>query len=228
MSRTATSLVIALAAMLPLATQAARAADSAVTLLHLGATGTVRAAPDLLVADLGGQAESADPATAQRQLDQRMQAATRIAAATAGVRWQVVGYAVDRTDPDPRSVRWTAAQTLHLEAADPQTLLPLVGRLQAAGLAVTSLAWTLSPEHLADAQLRASEQALRSLRSRADSAAATLGLKVGSIRDVTLGGDDRPRPMPMMRTMALPAAPQATRTETEVTQEASAEIALVR
>ncbi len=204
-----------------------RAAELGVTLLHLSATGTVQETPDLLVATLVGTASASDPATSQRQLDQRMAEATRIAGAATGIAWKVASYAVDRTEPDPKSTRsvWTASQTLHLQSADSHALLSLVGTLQGKGLTVAALDWTLSPSHLADAQTRASDLALKVLRARAASAAATLGLRVAGIRDVTLGGDDRPRPMPLMKAM-LAAAPQATRADAEVSQDVSAEIAL--
>lgn len=216
-----------LAVLAVLAAGPAQGAEPGVTLLHLSGTGTVREIPDLLVAELSGEADGADPAVAQRQLDQRMREATRLAAGAQGVAWQVAGYAVDRTMPDQKGARpvWTARQTLHLEAVDADTLLGLVGRLQAGGLTVASLEWTLSPGHLADAQEKASDAALRAVKSRASSAAAVLGLKVGTIRDVTLGEIDRPRPM--MRMMSAIAEPQATRAAAEISETASAEVALV-
>lgn len=199
----------------------ARAASPDTTLLHLSATGTMRETPDLLVAQLVADSDAASPAAAQRQVNTRMAAATRLAAAAGTVRWQLGGYGVDRGGD--RQQTWTARQTLRLDGSDAGTLLDLVGRLQAAGLAVETLSWILSPERLAAAQARASDQALKALRARADAAAASLGLKVGFIRDVTLGGSTPIRPV--LRMMAS-AAPQASPDAQEVVEEASAEIEL--
>lgn len=200
----------------------AMAASLDTTLLHLSATGTVQEAPDLLVAQLVANSDAASPAAAQRQVNTRMAAATRLAAGTGTVRWQLGGYGVDRGG-DKQQI-WTARQTLRLEGPDAGILLDLVGRLQAAGLAVDTLSWILSPQHLAAARARASDQALKALRARADAAAASLGLKVGLIRDVTLGGGSGPI-RPVLRMMAS-AAPQATPDAQEVVEEASAEIEL--
>lgn len=196
-----------------------------VTLLHLSATGTMRETPDLLVALLTGESSSGNPSTAQQRVNRLMQDAGAEAAKLPSVHWQLDGYGVDRSSD--RSPVWTARQTLRLEGADAGTLLDLVSRLQAGGLVIGELSWTLSPQHLAAARVLASDQALKALRSRAEAAAGSLGLRVGTIRDVTLDGSEPIRPM--MRMMAATmAAPQATQDAQDVREDASATIELHR
>ncbi len=199
-----------------------RAAAPETTVLHLSATGTVQEAPDLLVAELVAQSDNASPAAAQRQVNDRMATASRLAAAVTSVRWRLAGYGVDRTGDRPPV--WTARQTLRLEGGEAGALLDLAGRLQATGLAISDLSWTLSPPRLAEAQARATDQALTALRRKAQAAAGSLGLKVGLLRDVTLGSGRGPA-RPMMRMMAT-AAPQATQDAQQVDADASAEIEL--
>ncbi len=218
-----------------LGTSAAGAADtpdapagSGSTLLHLGVVGTVHETPDLLAVDLDGSVSAPDPAAAQRQLDTRMKSATGAASAVKGVDWRVAGYGVDQTAPDAKTrTIWTARQTLHLESSDSEALLGLVAKLQAAGLTVESLQWVLSPAHQQEAEARATDAALKMLRQRAEAAAKALGLKVQSIRSVNLPEPGRPRPMPMMRMMAAgPVAPQASRTDADISQDAQGDIVL--
>jgi len=161
------------------------------TLLHLSATGSVSATPDRLQADLLARAASSDPAAAQDAVNAAIARATRNAAAVAGVTARAGGYGVERDDPEggrtrPSSSRWSAHETLHLEAADAGALLGLAGRLQADGLLLEALAWTLSPARAADAQARATSAALAALRRDADTAARALGLHVVRMREVRL------------------------------------------
>lgn len=215
-----------LAAVLALAAAPGRATAADVTLLHLSATGTVREVPDLLVAQLLAESSAAGPASAQQQVNRRMAAAAHEAGLVQAVTWRLEGYTVDSNEQKP--LLWTARQTLRLEAADAGALLELTGRLQDAGLAIEVLSWTLSPEHLAAAQARASDQALRALRRQAEAAATSLGLRVGSIREVTLGSRERVRPMQRMMGMMATAeqAPRATQDAQDIDEEASADFEL--
>lgn len=202
-----------------------RTAQSDITLLHLSATGTVRETPDLLVAQLVAESTSGNPSTAQQRVNRLMQDAGAAAAKLPSVHWRLDGYGVDRGGD--RTPVWTARQTLRLEGADAGMLLELVSRLQAAGLVIGELSWTLSPQHLAAARAQASDQALKALRTRAEAAAGSLGLRVGTIRDVTLGEGEPIRPM--MRLMAATmSTPQATQDAQDVNEDASATIELRR
>ena len=194
------------------------------TLLHLSATGTVQETPDLLIAQLDAEASSASPVVAQRQVNGLIAAATAQAAKVVGIAAHLDGYSVEHTGD--KQTLWTARQSLRLQGNDATALLELVGRLQQSGLVIGDLAWTLSPGRMQAASRRAADLALRTLQADAAAAAGSLGLKVGTLRDVSLtdqGGG--PQPMFRMRAAAM-AAPQATQDAQDVSREASAEIEL--
>lgn len=194
------------------------------TLLHLSATGTVQETPDLLVAQLAAEATSADPVAAQKQVNRLIAAATALTAKVDGVVPHLAGYSVEHSGE--KQQLWTARQTLRLQATNATALLELVGRLQGSGLVIGDLAWTLSPERLEDAEQLATDKALKALQANATAAARSLGLKVGTIRDVSLSdGGNGPRPMMRMKAMAMPA-PEATQDAQDVSRDASAEIEL--
>jgi len=194
------------------------------TLLHLSATGTVQEAPDLLVAQLAAEATSADPVAAQKQVNRLIAAATSLTAKVDGVVPHLAGYSVEHSGE--KQQLWTARQTLGLQATNATALLELVGRLQGSGLVIGDLAWTLSPARMEEAERLATDKALKTLQANAAAAARSLGLKVGTIRDVTLSDSGNgPRPMMRMKAMAM-ASPEATQDAQDVSREASAEIEL--
>lgn len=199
---------------------------SGATLLHLSATGTVQEAPDLLVAQLAAEATSADPVAAQKQVNRLIAAATSLAAKVDGVVPHLAGYSVEHSGE--KQQLWTARQTLRLQATNATALLDLVGRLQGSGLVIGDLAWTLSPARMEEADRLATDKALKTLQENAAAAARSLGLKVGTFRDVSLsdnGNGNGPRPMMRMKAMAM-ASPEATQDAQDVSREASAEIEL--
>ena len=201
----------------------------AVTMLHLSATGSVQASPDQLVADLVAQATAPAAATAQRRVNEMIAAGMKAAQGVAGVEARAIGYSVSPND-DKRPT-WTAQQTLELRGADGPALLDLAGTLQQQGLAAASLDWQLSPALRRKAHDEATTAALKELQERAASAAATLGLHVGFLRDVRL---DEPDPVPHgpyrvmgLAARAMPAPPpQATATPEDVTAQAAADVVL--
>lgn len=198
-------------------------AEPQATLLHLEATGTAEAVPDRLVAEMTADGADSQPAGAQRRVNRLIQQAIQAVAGAGPVSWVVSDYGVSQDDG--RQPAWRARQTLRLESASAEPLLALVGRLQAGGLALAALTWTVSPDRLARAQAEAADRALRTLRVKAAAAAGSLGLKVGTIRDVTLG--DREGVRPMMRAMAAGMAqPVASQAAQAVGAVASAEIEL--
>ncbi len=212
-----------LAAALP---AAAQTAAPATTLLRLSATGSVSAAPDVLVAELTAQSTAPSPATAQRRVNAMIAEAMKTAAGVTGVAAKAIGYTVGQADE--KRVAWTAQQTLDLRSADGPALLDLVGTLQAHGLVTASLDWELSPDKQQQAHDAATTAALKTLQARAATAAQALGLQVDSFKEVRLD-ESGIGPRPMMRMMAASAtAPQATPGQQDVTAQVSADVVLRR
>jgi uncharacterized protein len=218
----------------------ARAPDApagpVVTLLHLTAEGSVSVAPDVLVADLWAHAASTSAAEAQRNVNTLMASGMTDVKAVSGVEARAIDYAVEMTDqpqpPTGRKIRpsWTAQQTLELRSGVSEALLDLVGKLQERGFAASSIEWQLSPAVSRKARDDAMEDALKTLRARAQRAAAALGLSVDYVKDVRV---DFPNPVFPVRPMAVVAmtaratpSPQATPSAQTVTSDVSASVVL--
>lgn len=194
------------AAVLFLPCLLAPAAAHAETVLHLGETATVMAAPDELAASLRVEATSATAAASQARVNKVMEDALARARAVPGLTVSTGGYGVWRVGPTPQdgNVRWQASETLNLAGHDDTVLLKLVGDLQQAGLAVGNLGWRLSRAAERKAHQEATKQALSSLRGRIEEAAALLGLRFEQFKEVRL---DAANPQqPMFRAMAAPMA----------------------
>lgn len=203
------------------------------TVLHLSATATHMVAPDELDATLRAEAVSANPADAQQRVNALTSEALAAAHQVPGVTVSTGGYTVWRIGPtqQDRSERWQAGQSLTLKSHDGAALLKLVGALQQKGLATGQLNWRLSPETERKAHTEAMEQALSSLRERVDKAAALLGLRFGSYKEVRLDSAE-PRPVPRLMNMATSmsaaaAPPQAESTDIPVSATVEADAILL-
>jgi uncharacterized protein YggE len=99
-----------------------------------------------------------------------------------------------------------------LSSGDGAALLELAGTLQAGGLAMSSLNWTLTRETARAAREEASRLALDALRRRAEAVAGQLGLVVVGLKEVRIdvpAGIPRPAPMAMAARSASAAPPVA-------------------
>ena len=120
----------------------AQQAATGETLLHLSVDGSVRVAPDQLVAELLAQATSASAAEAQRRVNALIGQGMQAAHAVAGIEARAVGYQV--SPADEKRTQWTAQQTLEVRGGDGPALLDLANRLQQLGFVTASLDWQLS------------------------------------------------------------------------------------
>lgn len=179
----------------------ATAQGLAETTLHIAEAAEVRQAPDEVVAQLRAEARAGTAAAAQDAVNRAVAAALARAQAVQGVRVATGGYWTGRTD-EGRS--WQASQSITLRGPDGAVLLELVGALQAQGLAVGQLYWTLRAETSRTAREEASRLALEALRRRAAAVATQLDLQVVGLREVRINMPENggPRPMPMMAARA--------------------------
>ncbi|GBQ33319.1 SIMPL domain-containing protein [Gluconacetobacter sacchari] len=200
------------------------------TELTLSGTGTVHAAPDRLTATLFAEAGAASAAAAQARVNALANTAIDAAKAAGGLTTVTEDYSTQPNEGG-KGPAWTARQTVRLTGADGAALLALVGQLQAKGLALSSLDWSLSDDLRQSLTRRAEAAALTDARQRADAAAKVLGLKITSIRSITLSDRGGPRPMPMMmmaRAASAPVAPGAPAEQQDVSASASATFVLSR
>ena len=174
------------------------------TLLRLSESAQIAVHPDRLSAGLRFEADGATPAEVQTKVNSAMAAALAQAKATAGVSASTGGYNVWQTQATAQAPkRWRAAQGLDIFGSDGAVVLTLVGTLQGQGLTVQQLGWQLAPETARRAHAAALQMALKSVRGRADEAAAALGLTFVLFKTVNL---DPNGISPRMLTMAAPMA----------------------
>ncbi|MGH7118866.1 MAG: SIMPL domain-containing protein [Acetobacteraceae bacterium] len=189
---------------------------SAATILHLSSSATVKVMPDQLDAVLAAEIGADTPIKAQAEVNGMVGRALAEARAVSAVTTSTGSYSVWHiADPHPG---WRAQQTISLTATDGPALLALVGTLQADGLSVSSLAWSLREQTEEAAHDKAESMALAGLKARAERAAKLLGMHFAGFRAVWLIPQEGspPRPMALMAARTVPE-PSAVAGEISVT-----------
>jgi predicted secreted protein len=204
------------------------------TLLHLGETATVMAAPDEIAATLRAEATSVSASEAQSRVNATMQDALAAARQITGIAVSTGGYSVWHIAPTltDHAEHWQVSQSLNLTGHDGPALLTLVGALQQRGLAVGILGWRLSREARRTAHQAATDQALLALRTRTENAAAQLGMRFDQFKDIRLDSAGPPPMMPratvgMAMTSAGSAPPAAVAEDVPVSATAEADVLLL-
>lgn len=189
-------------------TPAAHAEDNKepYTRLEIHATGTTEAAPDKLSARFRAESQNKNAASAQGGVNAVVKQATDEAAKNADIKAAVLQYSVYETRPEKASPYWTASQTLSFSATDGKNLLPLAGQLQAKGLILEGLDWSLSDEKRQSLFLEAEKKAIIELKKQADTLAQSLGLHVARFTQISVSDQGYPHPMPIMLRAAVAGA----------------------
>jgi predicted secreted protein len=181
------------------------------TKLVLNQTATREVEQDALVAVLTARAGAASVREAQAAVNAAMAAAIDRAAAAEDVRRATGGYRVyQERDRNGQPRGWVAEQDLRLTSRDAGPLLELVGTLQANGLVMSGLAYTLSADARKAIENELTIEALAALRTRADRVAEAMAMRVEAIELLRLGGigDESPvRPMMQARAADVAAVP---------------------
>jgi predicted secreted protein len=221
-------------ALLPLSAMAAeetapRSADHT-TVLHLTEQAQRRVARDELRAVLRVEAADADAAHLQQEINQRMAAAVTRAKAVPGVTVETSGYSIYEERAQNKPPQWHGSASLVLTTKEAPPLLALVGELQQNGLAMSSLAYQLTPEAARAVEDQLTATAIQRLRERAERVARGLGLAVRRIRDLRLGNaagtPPLPRPFLSAGMAAAAATPVAEPGEATVSVSVEAEVLL--
>lgn len=187
------------------------AADDGLTVLHLSESADRAVRRDRLRVQLRVEATAGNAKQVQADINRRMASALAKVKTVAGIKPETGGYSVFEERQQNVPSRWRGSQTLSLVDHDFAELLTLVGDLQNDGLAVSLLAFELSPEAARSVQDELTNEALNRLRDRAERIAVELHLSFQHYRDVkvgNVGGNDRPIPIrAMTMAAAAPAAP---------------------
>ncbi|MDE7547054.1 SIMPL domain-containing protein [Acetobacter fabarum] len=186
----------------------AHAQDSAkpYTRLEIHTTGITEAAPDKLSARFRAESQNKNAASAQGDVNAVVKKATDEAAKNTDIKAAVLQYSVYETRPEKARPYWTASQTLSFSATDGKSLLPLAGQLQAQGLILEGLDWSLSDEKRQSLFLESEKKAIAELKKQADTLAQSLGLHVARFAQISVSDQKYPRPMPIMLRAAVAGA----------------------
>jgi predicted secreted protein len=179
-------------------------ADDGLTVLHLSESADRAIRRDRLHVQLRVETTAGNAKQVQAEINKRMASALAKVKAVPGIKPETGSYSVYEERQQNVPSRWRGSQILSLVDPDFAELLALVGELQNDGLAVSSLAFELSPEAARAAQDELTNQALNRLRERAERIAMELHLGFQRYRDIRVGNVGGDGPVPM-RAMAMAA-----------------------
>lgn len=233
--------LLALALMLPFSAHAqdyntVLDVPDGATLITLSATERLEVDQDLLIATLSYEAENESASKLQDEINKVMAEALTEAKKVESVKVSTQSYQVYPYDyqpnPNPKAGedtriirKWRGSQSLMLKGKTPDDLLNLAGKLQGAGLNITNLSYTVSPELLEDTQNAMLEDALKKLKTKAERTAQALDKTQSDLLQVNVDvGGYYPQPVMMARgammakaDMAMESAPVAAAGQSEIT-----------
>lgn len=232
-------------------TDCANCKDDGGTVLSLSSEAHRMVEQDRLMANLNLEATGKTAAEAQAKLNEKMQAARMLYSKVNGLKVTTGGYNTWKNyppEPAPKAngesawspaerekkAFWQANQSLTIDGANREDILKLSGALQQQGFAMQGMDFYLSREATDTLRDELTTEALKSIKTRAQTMAKALGMsKVRFVRIDTNG--NLPRPMPynkMMRAEIAMAAdasmpePVAQGGESEVNVNVTAEVRL--
>lgn len=181
------------------------------TLLSVTATERVEVQQDLLSASLRAEMEGTDPTILQNEINVLMQKAVEKAKAVSDVKTSTDGYYVYPYDPEPRNKadstkpekKWRGSQGITISGKNAQAVLTLAGELQAMGLIMGGLNYSLSPETTESTRDSLMEAALKKVSAKAERAGKALGKPQVELIEINVETNMPSYPQPMMmRAMA--------------------------
>ena len=161
---------------------------------------------DWIAATLGVEEESGDAAGLAARVNQRMAAALALAKADQRLLVSSGAYQTQPVYDRSRIVRWRASQDLVVETAEVAALTQMAGALQAQGLLLRGVSFSVSPETRGRVEDELILEALNLFRERAGLIARGLGRRGWNLMSLALG-ESGPPPMPFLSTRAM--APEA-------------------
>jgi len=162
---------------------------------------------DWIVATLGVEEESSDAASLAARVNQRMAAALALATGDTRLTVSSGAYQTQPVYDRTRIARWRASQDLRIETAEVGALADMAGKLQAQGLLLRGVSFSVAPETRKRLDDELTIEALSLFRERAGLIARGLGRRGWNLIQLTLGGAGMPVPFYDQRSMAMEAAP---------------------
>jgi len=207
-ARIASALAALIALLLPLRAAHAQVSIAApeLPIVTLTASATMQVDNDRMAILLSAESENVQASVAANEVNAKMGNALAVAKTMASVSARTLAYTTSQVFEKGRMARWRVTQLLRAETADFAAGATLATRLQADGLLLASLAFSISPEARTSAVARLQHQALLEWQARAKEAAASMGY--GSFTPGRLSvnvNDASPQPVARFATQAMAA-----------------------
>jgi predicted secreted protein len=149
---------------------------------------------DWLAATLGVDEEGSDAAALAARVNRRMAEALALAKQNAELQVSSGAYQTQPVYDRGKIVRWRASQDLVIESASVDPITDLVGRLQAQGLLLRGVAFSVSPETKKRVEDELIVEALSTFRERAGLIARGLGRRGWNLMSLAIGEPGMPVP----------------------------------
>ena len=165
---------------------------------------------DWLAATLGVDEEGSDAAALAARVNRRMAEALALAKQDAELEVSSGAYQTQPVYDRGKLVRWRASQDLVVEGASVDAITELVGRLQAQGLLLRGVSFSVAPETRKRVEDELIVEALTAFRERAGLISRGLGRRGWNLMSLAIGEPGMPIPyLQQGRTMAMEAADAA-------------------
>ena len=172
---------------------------------------TAREVPnDWLGATLGVDEEGNDAAALAGRVNRRMAEALELAKENEEIRVASGAYQTQPVYDRSKIVRWRASQDLVIEGADVDAITELVGKLQAQGLLLRGIAFSVAPETKKRIEDEMIVETLSAFRERAGLIARGLGRRGWNLMSLSIAEPGVPMPyLQRSQPMAMEAADAA-------------------
>jgi predicted secreted protein len=160
---------------------------------------------DWVTGTLGVDEESGDVAGLAARVNQRMAAALALAKSDERLLVSSGAYQTQPVYDHSRIVRWRASQDLVIETAEVEVLSQVAGTLQAQGLLLRGVSFSVSPETRKRVEDELILEVLNLFRERAGLIARGLGKRGWSLMSLGLGESGAP-PMPLYQARGMAMA----------------------
>jgi predicted secreted protein len=175
--------------------------------LSLAAQASAEVPQDTVDITLFYEQQAADASSLTTTLNQRADAALRMAKGVDGVTARSGSFTVyPSTDRDGRISAWRGRTEVVLESHDFEAASKLAGKMSSS-MQVGNVAFSLSPQAQRAAAQKLSSQAIESFRQQAQASTQAFGYSSYTIREVSVNhdGGSAPRPVMMMQARGMSA-----------------------
>lgn len=184
--------------------------DDDATLLSLTASAEREVDNDLMTVNLSIERRAADVGEAVEEVNSLMRQALDQAKREPAAEVRSLGYSTspvyDRERKQVEPVAWQVSQVLELKGKDFEKLTALAGDLQQAGLAITQIRFSVSPEAQAGYRDELLDEAIVRWQGIAQRMGASLGASHLFPTEMTLHENGGFHPSPMLRSAAMEGA----------------------